>query len=141
MIERREGLDVASLQTIDEAIVEIEALFVDRAGALRNDARPGDGEAVGFDAEAFDQVEVFIEPVIVIAGDIAVVTLIDPARHVGEGIPYGRLAAVGLGRTLDLEGGSCNAEDEIAGETRGKDFWIDHENLRSTFVRAAACIR
>ena len=52
VVERREGLDVARLAAIDEAVVEIEPLFVDRAGAFRNDARPGDREAIGLDAES-----------------------------------------------------------------------------------------
>lgn len=126
MVERREGLDAARLQAIDEPVVEIEALLVRSTRPLGNDARPGDGEAIGFHAERLDQVKVFVQPVVVIAGDIAVVAAIDSARHVGKRVPDRRLAAVQLRCPLDLERGGCHAEHEIAGETVGKGLGIDH---------------
>ena len=137
VVERREGLDAARLQPVDEPIVEIEPLLVDRPGAFRNDARPGDREAVGLDAEALDQVEILVQPVIVIAGDIAVVTAMDPARHVRERVPDRGLAAIGLRRALDLEGGGRHAEDEIAGKAGGKRFGVGHgSELRAWILTA-----
>ena len=59
----------------------------------------------------------------------------DPARHVGERIPDGRLAAIGLRRAFDLEGGRRDAEGEIAGETVCEGFGIGHIGLPVSSAR------
>ena len=114
MIERRESLDAALLAAVDQAIVEIQSLLVERSGAIGIDARPGDRETIGFDAQFLDQVEIVVEAIVMVAGDIAIVPVVDTARHVGEGIPDRGLATIGLRSAFDLEGGGGDAEDEIA---------------------------
>ncbi len=132
VIERRKGLDAARLQAVDQLVVEVEPLLVDRPGAVRHDAWPGDRESIGRNAHVLDEVEVFFPAVIMIAGDIAIVPLINPARHIGKGIPDAGLAPVFLRRALDLIGGRGNPENEVAGETGCKGLGV-HGNALSEF--------
>ncbi len=129
MVERREGLDPARLATVDQPVIEVEALLVHTSDTFGNDPRPGDGETVGRDTHLLDQVEVFVQAMVVIAGDIAVVAAMDAARHVGEGIPDGRFTSVLLRRSFDLEGGGGDAEGEVAGKTGCKGLGISHGRL------------
>src|ERR1700716_858087 len=71
MEEGAVGLDVVCEQLVDEAIVEVETLRVGCAGALRIDARPGYGEAVGLEAEGLHDLYVFFVAVVVIVGYVA----------------------------------------------------------------------
>lgn len=119
MVKRRIGLDAARLAAIDEAVVEIQPLLVDRPETIRNDARPGDGETIGLDTHVLDEIEILLPAIIMIAGNIAIVTLEDMARHIAEGVPDGGLAAIRLRGAFDLERGGRDAEQEIAGETGG----------------------
>ena len=58
VVERREGLQAALQHAVDQPVVEVEARLVDRAGALGDQARPGEREAVAVEAAVADQVEV-----------------------------------------------------------------------------------
>jgi hypothetical protein len=49
---------------------------------LRIDARPGDGEAVGLEAEGLHELHVFFVAVVVIVGDVAGVSLVGLAGDV-----------------------------------------------------------
>ena len=51
MVERDERADAGGEQVVDETVVEVEACLVDAAASLRQDARPGDREAVRVEAE------------------------------------------------------------------------------------------
>ncbi|MNZ92172.1 hypothetical protein D3C78_1111870 [compost metagenome] len=117
MIKRRIGLDAARLAAINEAVVKIQPLLVDRTETIGNDARPGDGETIGLDTHVLDEIEILFPAIVMIAGDITIVTPKDMARHVAEGIPDGGLAAIRPGGAFDLERGSRDAEQEVAGET------------------------
>src|SRR5699024_5254412 len=55
VVERDEGSDPRLEQGVDGTVVEVQAGRVDRTGAGRLDAWPRDGEAVGIDPEATEQ--------------------------------------------------------------------------------------
>ncbi len=129
MVQRRIGLDPACLAAINEAVVKIQTLLIDRPETIGNDARPGDRETIGLHPHLLDEIEVFLPAIVMIAGDIAIVTPKDMARHIAEGIPDGGLAAIRLGGTFDLERGSCDAKQEIAGETGCERFGIGHRRV------------
>ncbi len=88
--ERAVGLDVGGEELVDEAVVEVEALGVGRAGALREDARPGDGEAVGLEAEGLHELDVFFVAVVVVVGDVAGVSVVGLAGQCGRRCPRWR---------------------------------------------------
>ena len=58
VVERDEGLDAGLEQPVDEPVVEVEAGGVDLPAPGREDARPGDREAVGAEAEPLHQLDV-----------------------------------------------------------------------------------
>ena len=122
VVEGAPGVQAAFEHGVDQAVVEGQAGLVHGAKAktpLRQDARPGDGEAVGVDAQRGDQVEVAVQAVVVVAGDVAVARVGDGAGLLAEAVPDGFALAVGEGRALDLGGGGGDAEDEVGGEGAG----------------------
>ena len=117
MIKRRKRLDPARFEPVEQAIVEIEALFIDRADPVGKDSRPGDGKPVGFGAKLRHQIEVRLKPVVVVAGDIARIPTLDPPRHVGKRIPDRGLASVHGRSAFDLIGSRRHPKDEVTGKT------------------------
>ena len=120
VVERQVRLESARQQAVDEAVVERQPLLVPGALAQRLHARPRDREAVEVDAQAGDQVEVGIEPVVVVAGDVAVAGVGDHAGHAAEAVPDRFALAVLEGGALDLEGTGGHAPREIGRELQEK---------------------
>ena len=52
VVERDDRLDAGCEELVDEASVEVQARLVDGARARRQDARPGDAEAIGRQAQS-----------------------------------------------------------------------------------------
>ncbi len=100
------GLDVCSEELIDETAVEVDALGIGCAVSLWEDARPGDGEAIGLKAEGLHELNVFFVEVVMIVGDVAGVSVVGLAGSVGEGIPDGDAAAICFDCAFDLIGGA-----------------------------------
>ncbi len=101
VVERQPRVDPVPEQLVDEPVVERQPLRVDLSAA-RPDAGPGDGEAIGRQAELGHQRDVVGHAVVVVAGDVAVVAVRDRTRGVREGVPDRRRAAVLVGGALDL---------------------------------------
>jgi hypothetical protein len=87
VVQGGERLDPGREQLIQQAAVEVEALGVGGAGALGEDPRPGDREAVGGGADVLHQGDVFCVPVVVVVGHVAGVAVGDVAGRVGVGVP------------------------------------------------------
>ena len=119
MEERDDRADAGGEQLIDERVVERHALLIHLAHTLGKQTRPGEGEAVVFDAHLLHQPHVLAEAMIVVAGDVAGVPLEHLARLMGEAVPDGRALAVLEGRALDLIGRGGRAPDEILAEAHG----------------------
>ena len=119
VVKRGVRLDVSLQQLVDEPRIEIDALLVDAAGALGEDASPGDAESVGVDAQLGHQRDVLFVAPVVIAGDIA--SLIEPgvAGSVRETVPDTATGAVGGGRAFDLVGRGGRAPQETVGKLVG----------------------
>ena len=58
-------------QGVGQAAVEIQALLVHRTPTVGNHPRPGDAEAIVFDAQFGHQLHVVFEAMIVVAGHVA----------------------------------------------------------------------
>ena len=119
MEERDERADAVCHELVNERIVKIDALLVDCAGALGQDTRPGEGEAVVLDAHLLHQRDVLLEPMIVVAGDVAGMAAKDTARFMGEIVPDVSALAVLEGCALDLVGRGRRAPDEILLKAHG----------------------
>src|ERR1700743_40095 len=94
MIERGIGLYAVGEQLVNKAVVEVEALRVRRAVAVRKHARPGNGKTIGLGAEILDEADVFLVAVIMIIGAIGVVVVADLARRMAENVPDRRAVTV-----------------------------------------------
>ena len=93
VIERDIRLNACSQQRIDKAAVPRKALDVHRAGAARDNARPGNRETVGLQVHGLEQLDVLRPAVVAVAGNVAGVTVHNAARRMGKGIPDGNAAA------------------------------------------------
>lgn len=123
--------DAGGQQGVDQLVVEVEALGVDRAVAAGDHARPGDGQAVGVGAEPAHQADVLAPAVVVVAGDVAGVAARDLAGGVREGVPDRRRAAVLRHGSLDLVGRRGRAPQEVVREcgevdAHGSPFKVGH---------------
>ncbi len=117
MVERHPGRDPGLQQAVDQAIVEIEPGVVDLTPAVRQNPRPGDGEAVGGEAQLPHQRDVFPPAVVVIAGDIPAVGVEDLPGCVAEPIPDRLPPPILPRRPLDLVGRGRRPPDKPIRET------------------------
>ena len=102
MEQRDRGLDAVLQQDIDQPVIEIEPRPVHRAAAARQDPTPGCAEAIRLQSEAVHQGDVIGVAPIVVAGDVARITVANHAWRVRESLPDARPGAVGQWRALDL---------------------------------------
>jgi hypothetical protein len=113
VVQGGDGRDPASEESVNELRVEVDAGLVDRAGSGGDDARPGDREAVGLQAEALHQVEVRLEQVIVAVRHVAGRAVADQPRRVREGVPDRRAATILVPGAFDLVCRGRRAEEEV----------------------------
>ena len=145
MEERDHRLDAGGDQIVDQAAVVGEAGRVHLAGALGQDARPGDREAVGVDAELAHQRDVgeILIAVIGVDRDVAGLLLADhrlgDAVAVGVDVPVGEALAVGLPTALDLVGGARRPPEKIP--CHGRSSCLVWSQTLSLFSWATLCAR
>ena len=113
MVQRHERLDAMREAGIDELVVVVDALLVDLALALRQDARPRNRDADAVDAEFLAKREVFGIFMIEIARGVSREAALR-AFHIL--VPCAGAAAVLRRRALDLISRRRAAEDEVVGE-------------------------
>src|SRR5262249_30054239 len=108
--------DAGAAQLVGETGVEVEAFRVRRTSAVGEDPGPCDREAVGGGPDVLHQRDVFLVPVIVVVGDVAVLVVLDAAGYMGEGVPDRHPFAVLVPRPLDLVRGRGDTPVEALGE-------------------------
>jgi len=118
VVKGDERLDAGLAQPIHQAVVKVQAGRVDLSRSFGKDARPGDGETIGRQAQFLHQADVLPPAVVVVGGDVAGVALPDLARLPTEGVPDGGAAAVFIHRSLDLVGRGGRAPDKAFGKTQ-----------------------
>jgi len=116
VIERRERRDAVGDEVVEEPIVEVEALRIWRAGAVREYPRPRDREPIGSDGERLHRPHVVSISVVVIVGDVAVVVVVDLSRRMRERIPDRRATAILADGPFDLIGGGGGAPEKSRGK-------------------------
>ncbi len=94
VVEVGQGGNACRQQLVDQPVIEIETFLVDRAPALRKNARPGNTESKGLQAQLFHQGHVFPIAVILVAGYVAGVAVLDMSRLTAEAIPDRLASAV-----------------------------------------------
>src|SRR5580658_7732697 len=117
MVESAEGTNAGLEHSIHHALVMVETFLVRRADAVRLNARPRDGEAIALLVEAFQQGNVLLVEVVVIAGDVAGVAAFDVAGSMRIAIPDGFAFAVFVPSAFDLIGGRRHAPEKVFGKT------------------------
>ena len=116
VVQRHHGGEPVREQRVDQAVVEVQAARVDRALPGRQNAAPGDAEAVGVEPELAHQRDIVGEAVVLVAGDVARLAPQGTAGGVGKAVPDARARAVGERRALDLIGGRGRPPEEVAGK-------------------------
>jgi len=129
VVERGVRGDAVLAQAVHQPAVEVDALLVHGAAALRHDARPGDAESVVLHAEGGHQRDVVGHAVIVVAGNIHGAAVGDAAGLAAKRIPDARPAPVRGGGALYLDGRGGDAPFELGdfgsggGGGRGGGIW------------------
>src|SRR5262249_34206087 len=116
MIERGERFDAGRLQLVDQAAVEVETLPVGLTHAFRKDGRPRNGEPIRWCADLLQQPNIFLVPVVMVIGDVAVVVVLYVARVVRIRIPDGSTLTILVPCALDLIRRRGGAPVEAFGE-------------------------
>src|SRR5438445_10729047 len=93
-----------------------DALPIYRALPGRQNAAPGDAEAVGVEPELAHQRDIVGEAVVLVAGDVARLAPHCTAGGVGKTVPDARACAVGERRALDLIGGRGRPPQDVPGK-------------------------
>ena len=104
---------------VDQALVEGEALLVQRAMALGEDAGPCEGESVVADPQVAHEREILAVAVVVVARDIEGVAVVDRPLPAGVAVPHGlALSPLECG-ALDLGRGGGHSPGEFPGKGEG----------------------
>ena len=114
VMQRDKGLNVVLVALGKEVVVELDALGVDLAGAIGEDAAPGDGEANAVDAELLAQLQIDGVLVVEVRGGVGGET----ALRLQEIVPGDLALTVGAGLALYLVGSGGAAKDKVLGKLR-----------------------
>src|SRR5690606_1518639 len=107
---------VAFEEPIDQALIEIETLFIDRSATGRNHARPSNAETVGVDPEPRHEIEIALVAVIMVTRDIAGPAVLRPPFAVGKSVPYAGQTAVLTGGSFDLVSRGGDPQAKVGAE-------------------------
>src|SRR6516164_1292038 len=116
VIERREWRDAVSDEVVEEPVVEVEALRIWRARALREYARPRNREPIRSESECLHRLHVVPISVIVIIGDVAVVVVADLSRRVRKRVPDRGATTILADGAFDLIGGGGGSPEKSRGK-------------------------
>ncbi|MNI88113.1 hypothetical protein D3C73_1453740 [compost metagenome] len=87
MIQGTERFDSVLQQLIDQTVIIIQALFIDRSRPLRENSGPGYREPVGAQPQLFHISDIFFIAVVAVTGSIPVVAVTDLAWRMRIRIP------------------------------------------------------
>mmetsp|Transcript_49640 Transcript_49640/g.156236 ORF Transcript_49640/g.156236 Transcript_49640/m.156236 type:complete len:332 (-) Transcript_49640:440-1435(-) len=125
MVDRHHGRDLAGDELVEQRPVELDRLGVDLAPPGGQQARPGDGEAVGRQAYLAHEFHILAEPVVVVAGHCTAFVVRDLARNLCKRIPYAGRATVLRCGALNLVGCCRGPPEEVVREPEASDRWRD----------------
>src|SRR4029079_4953473 len=118
MVQRGIGLDAVRQELVDQAVIEVEALGIGRAGPIGKYPWPCDRKPIMFDAEIADQADVFPVAMVMLVGAVSGGIALDLARRMRKGVPDRAAAAVLIDGALDLIGRGGGAPPEVLRESR-----------------------
>ena len=118
------GRDAVGQQAVKEPVVKVDPPLVDGALSVGQEAGPGDGHAVGRNAQALEDGHILLITVVLVAGHLAGVAGIHLARPLGKIVPNAAAAAVLEGGSLDLIRGGSHAPHKALLHMRSP-FFLD----------------
>ena len=104
VVECHPRLNAGRQEPIDQLIVEANALSIDRLARVGNDARPGDRKPIGLRADLLHQLDILAKPMVMVAGDVAVIPVLHSAFAFAKRIPNARRATTFATCSLNLVG-------------------------------------
>lgn len=106
---------------------------------LRKDARPGDGHAVGADAEILEQAHVFLVAMVGVVGHVAGVSIEGFAGRVGVDVPDGWAAAIFVGSAFNLIGSGGAAPMKAVGKRTAEGMRVGEGETRQLDCGDGGC--
>ena len=116
VMQRDKRLNVVLVALGEEIVVELDALGVDLADAVGEDAAPGDGEANAVDAELLAQLQIDGVLVVEVRSGIGG----EAPLGLQEVVPGDLALTVSAGLALYLVGSGGAAKDKVLGKLRGR---------------------
>ena len=113
VVECDEWDDVVLQALVDQVVVKLESFFVHFACAVREDTRPRDGEAIGFESHLCHKCDIFFITVVMVDGDVAVRIFKRFSRNFREDVPVRESFPVLVPCAFDLVRSRRCAEQEI----------------------------
>jgi len=103
MVQRGRGFQSALQHRIREAIIKIQALLVDRPPALGHHPGPAGGKSIGVKPRRSHKIQILLKAVIVVTGQLPMLSAHDISRGGGKTIPMGEPGPT-LGMPFNLVG-------------------------------------
>src|SRR6218665_2924179 len=89
--------------------IEPESRAIARPSAIRLDSWPGDGESISIYSQAGSQRNIFADAMVVIIGNLTIISPQDPSRFAGKGIPNTGAASAFRHSTFYLVCSRCSS--------------------------------
>src|SRR5579883_3003125 len=140
MVERGNRADIPGEQVIDQAVIEIQAAFIDCPRSRRQDAGPGEREAIGVQIKLSHERNVFRHAVVVICCYLACLALIRCTGRRRKVIPDGGSSSIFMGRALYLVSRGSGTPEKVWREKGSRcgllrlylRVWLGHSFIGDT---------
>ncbi len=113
MEQRYQRLNAVCQQLVYQVRIELQALFVDLACAVRQNSGPADGETVIPDTHFFHHLDVFFEMVVVVTGNVAFFSVRNVIALLAVSVPDVQTLSVCQISTLYLVCCGCGTPHKI----------------------------
>lgn len=113
MIERDVRDDVGREKLVDQPRVEVEPGIVDSPSAIGKNAAPRNAEPISLKPDLAHELDVGLISIVVVAGNVAGVTVRRHSRRVREAMPDAWPRSIGKRRSFDLIGRRRSAPQKI----------------------------
>jgi len=105
--------NISGQQIVNQTIIKVQTSGIHLTATLRQNAWPGNGEAICSQSQAIHQLSVFFNTVVVVSTHLSTMALVDFTWSHGKIIPDRSSSTIFTGCTFNLIGRSCSPPEEI----------------------------
>src|SRR5215469_6188666 len=136
MIESSDWSNAFREEAIHQTIIKRQPGRIHRPNTFWQDARPGDGKAIGRQTEVGHELDILLDAMVVINGDITGLALIGMSRRGREAVPNGGTTPIFARRAFDLVGGGRRAPQELSRKAHSRHLTCHDSRLDVSLRRS-----